>query len=282
MRGGAAAVRLLRAQPPGVQPALQRAGAARRRPAGRHAGAGARVPGEAAARRRVRPRARGLRDLRRARAPGRLLAERRRSGVRRLRGGLVPARRPRRTRSSSTRWPGRSPRRPRRPRRPCRRRTGRWPRRWSTTPTSGSGGCRDTSAAGDYDSRAGRHRHKARLRLRRGLARHARPARRQGRERGGDDPRARRGAGARRASRSPPRPASRTCARGARSRRGSTTQVDEALARLEEQAGKRLGDSERPAARVGALGRPRVDAGDDGHGAQPRPERRVGGGARRA
>ena len=52
--------------------------------------------------------------------------------------------------------------------------------------------------------------HKARLRLRRGLARHARPAGRQGRERRRDDARARRRARARRASRSPPRPASPT------------------------------------------------------------------------
>ena len=52
---------------------------------------GARVPDEAAAGRRVRPRALGLRDLRRARAPGRLLAARRRRGLPGLRGGLVPA-----------------------------------------------------------------------------------------------------------------------------------------------------------------------------------------------
>ena len=40
------------------------------------------------------------------------------------------------------------------------------------------------------------------------------------------------------------------------------------------------GDAERPAARVGPLGRARVDARDAGHGPQPRPERRVGRGPR--
>ena len=142
LRGGAAPARLLRAQPPGLQPALQRAGAARRRSAGGHPRAGARLPPQAAAGRRLRARAVGLRRLRRGRAPGRLLAERRRRGLRRLRGGLVPARRggpplprggarPSAVRGARTR-----------PSPPCRRPTGRSPRRSSTTRTSGSGACR--------------------------------------------------------------------------------------------------------------------------------------------
>ncbi len=59
---------------------------------------------------------------------------------------------------------------------------------------------------------------------------------------------------------------------------GMADQVAEALARLEEQTGKRLGDRERPAAGVGALGRARVDAGDARHGAEPRAQRRLGRG----
>ena len=38
--------------------------------------------------------------------------------------------------------------------------------------------------------------------------------------------------------------------------------------------GKTFGDAEQPAARLGALRRARLDAGHDGHGAQPRPQRR--------
>ena len=83
--------------------------------------AGARVPGQAAARGRLRSRAGLVRLLRRDRAPGRLLAQRRRRGVRELRGRLVPARRRSRTTSWSPRWASRWPRRPRRA-------TWRWPR----------------------------------------------------------------------------------------------------------------------------------------------------------
>ena len=54
------------------------------------------------------------------------------------------------------------------------------------------------------------------------------------------------GARARRASRSRPRRASPTCAAAGRSRTGLEEQVDEALARLEQQTGKRLGDAEDP------------------------------------
>ena len=39
--------------------------------------------------------------------------------------------------------------------------------------------------------------------------------------------------------------------------------------------GKRLGDPRRPAARLGPLRREVLDAGDDGHGPQPRPQRRA-------
>ena len=65
---------------------------------------------------------------------------------------------------------------------------------------------------------------------------------------------------------------------------GLDEQVDEALARAR---GARRQAARRPrgsAAGVGALRRARVDAGDDGHGPEPRPERRVGrraGGAHR-
>ena len=61
---------------------------------------------------------------------------------------------------------------------------------------------------------------------------------------------------------------------------GMAEEVAAALQRLEaarRQAARRPG---RSAAGVGPLGRARVDAGDARHGAQPRPERRVGAGAR--
>ena len=87
-------------------------------------------------------------------------------------------------------------------------------------------------------------RHPLDLRLRRGLARHARPARRQGRQRRRDDARAR-----------PERvPAGFTITTeacvaymaGRRAPAGLDDEVDEALARLEERAGKRLGDPADP------------------------------------
>ena len=52
---------------------------------------GALLPAQAGAGRRLRPRARLLRPLRRGRAPGRLLRRRRRRRLRQLRGGLLPA-----------------------------------------------------------------------------------------------------------------------------------------------------------------------------------------------
>ena len=58
--------------------------------------------------------------------------------------------------------------------------------------------------------------------------------------------------------------------------------VDEALARLEEQRRPAARRSRRPAARVRAQRRARLDAGDDGHGPEPRAQRRGGRGAGRA
>src|SRR5215217_4283537 len=53
--------------------------------------------------------------------------------------------------------------------------------------------------------------------------------------------------------------------------------VDEALARLEAQAARR---PRRPAAALRAQRRARLDAGDDGHGPQPRTQRRRRAGPR--
>ena len=63
---------------------------------------------------------------------------------------------------------------------------------------------------------------------------------------------------------------------------GLDEQVAEALARLEERGRQAARRRRRPAARLGPLRRARVDAGHDGHGPQPRPQRRVGRGARGA
>ena len=63
---------------------------------------------------------------------------------------------------------------------------------------------------------------------------------------------------------------------------GMADEVAEALDRLEEQAGQAARRRRRPAARLGALGRARVDARDARHGPQPRPQRRVGRGAGQA
>ena len=63
---------------------------------------------------------------------------------------------------------------------------------------------------------------------------------------------------------------------------GLMDEVAAALAALEAKMGKQLGDADRPAARVGALGRAVLDAGDDGHRPQPRAQRRVGRRAREA
>ena len=62
---------------------------------------------------------------------------------------------------------------------------------------------------------------------------------------------------------------------------GLDEQVAEALARLEEQAGKRLGDPDDPLLVSVRSRRARVDARDARHGPQPRPQRRVGRGPAR-
>ena len=59
------------------------------------------------------------------------------------------------------------------------------------------------------------------------------------------------------------------------SRRSSRTQVDDgARRRRADRPARRFGDAEQSAARLGALRRPRLDAGHDGHDPQPRPQRR--------
>ena len=58
--------------------------------------------------------------------------------------------------------------------------------------------------------------------------------------------------------------------------------IDEALARLEEQRRQAARGPGGPAAGLGAQRRARLDAGDDGHGPQPRPQRRVRRGVRGA
>ncbi len=62
---------------------------------------------------------------------------------------------------------------------------------------------------------------------------------------------------------------------------GLDDEVDEHIAALEERTGKGFGDDARPAARLRPLRRRGLDAGDDGHDPQPRPERRRGRGSRR-
>ncbi len=51
-------------------------------------------------------------------------------------------------------------------------------------------------------------------------------------------------------------------------------EVDEALAAVERALGAKFGDSAEAAPRIGALGGARLDAGDDGYGAQSRAQRR--------
>ena len=83
--------------------------------------------------------------------------------------------------------------------------------------------------------------------LRAGRPRHARAARRQGRERRGDDARAGRRSACRRASRSRRRRASAYMRADRRSSpTASRSEVAAALAALEERAGKRLGDADDP------------------------------------
>ena len=63
---------------------------------------------------------------------------------------------------------------------------------------------------------------------------------------------------------------------------GLDEEVDEALAALERRIGQAARRPRRPAAGLGALRGPRLDAGDARHGPQPRAQRRVGRGPRRA
>ena len=97
-----------------LQPALQRARAARRGPGRGHPRARARVPGQAAAGGRLRARAGLVRRLRRDRAPRRLLAERGRRGLRGCEAGSFPLGE-RRTRFLAGALAGRWPRPPARP-----------------------------------------------------------------------------------------------------------------------------------------------------------------------
>ena len=93
LRRGAAAARLGRAEPARLQPPLPLPLAARRPGPGArgHGRDGARLPAQAGAGGRLRPRARLLRPLRGGRPPDRLLRGGRRGRLRRLRGGLLPA-----------------------------------------------------------------------------------------------------------------------------------------------------------------------------------------------
>ena len=59
---------------------------------------------------------------------------------------------------------------------------------------------------------------------------------------------------------------------------GLTAEIAKARARLEKTMGKRIGDADRPAAGVGAVRGQVLDARDDGHRPQPRPQRQVGRG----
>ena len=76
------------------------------------------------------------------------------------------------------------------------------------------------------------------------------------------------------ASPSRPRSAPISTTTAAPIRRSSRRRSHAALAEVGKIAGKTFGDAAEPAARLGALGRARVDAGHDGHGPEPRPERR--------
>ena len=62
--------------------------------------------------------------------------------------------------------------------------------------------------------------------------------------------------------------------RAATSRESLRDEVADGLAHIEGVTGKTLRRRGRSAARLGPLGRARVDAGDDGHRPQPRPQRR--------
>ena len=119
-----------------------------------------------------------------------------------------------------------------------------------------------------------------RLRLRRGGRARPRAARRQGSGPRGDDRARHPGPGRlHRHDRGLRRVHAR---RKAASGRASSDEIEEHLGRLEERRGQALRRPERSAARLRSLGRGGLDAGDDGHDPEPRPERRGGRGARRA
>ena len=101
-----------------------------------------------------------------------------------------------------------------------------------------------------------------------------RAARRQGRRPRGDD--RDRAAGAGRLHRDDGGLPRVHAARGERCRTGSTPRSRAPSRGSRSATGKRFGDPGRPAARLGALGRRGLDARDDGHDPQPRPERRGG------
>ena len=61
----------------------------------------------------------------------------------------------------------------------------------------------------------------------------------------------------------------------------SRDEVAAGIAHIEQVTGKTVRRCRRSAARLGPLRRPRLDAGDDGHGPQPGPQRRDGAGPRR-
>ena len=106
------------------------------------------------------------------------------------------------------------------------------------------------------------------------------PARRQGRQpRRDDEPRPARAA---RLHDHAPTRARPTWPRGDELPAGLMDEVAAALARARGEDGQAARRRRRPAARVGALGRAVLDAGDDGHGPQPRAQRRVGAGPREA
>ena len=156
---------------------------------------------------------------------------------------------------------------------------------WASTPTRCSPSCSGSAtrrSAGCTTRGSSPGRRKSRpleldRRLPRRLARDARPARRQGRRDRRDDPGARRRPGARRVHdhhrgvrRLPARRGAPRGARGARSTRRSNG----------SSAPPASGSATRddPLLGLGALGRPRLDAGDARHGAQPGAQRRGGRG----
>ena len=244
LRRRRAAVRDRRAAPRGLPPALQRARAARRR---------------ARRRRRAPTSSRSASSCcsppasRRSSPPARRAASASTSPASRARPAASSAARARRRASRSTRrptrsWPARSARRsPRRRTRPSAA-LRQAERAIAETVEHHAGVRLRRAAAADRIAAPWETRtvaHEVGLRLRRGLARHARPARRQGRERRRDDADPRRRARAR-GLHDHDRGVRRLHGRRRAFPDGLDEQVAEALARLEEQAGKTLGDADDP------------------------------------